>query len=310
MTDADLVRAAQKGDAASMGLLLERYRASLYRVAIQMLGDTTEAQDAVHDTFLIAMRKIDQVRDPLAIGGWLHVVVRNVCRMRIRSDQGEIPFGELPQHVEWRSYEPSVEAHIDCLALRDWVWTALANLPEALRVTAMLRYFSSCSSYDQISLALGVPMGTICSRLNQVKVKLGEALLQTAGLEHDEARQLTKTRTDHFSIALDEMRQGKGYDTFACGIREDAVCTFSDGTVFHGRGAMLQDLEKSLEAGMKMHPTNVLASKDISIVEASFENPPDDPSLCPPAVCQIHFQSDDETHRLHLYFAPRPAARA
>jgi RNA polymerase sigma factor (sigma-70 family) len=307
MADADLVRAAQAGDAASLGLLLERYRVSLYRAAIHMLGDATEAQDAVHDAFLIALRKIDQVRDPAAAGGWLHMVVRNVCRTRLRSGHGEVLFEEFPQQVERRSSEPSIEEHIERVAMREWVWTALANLPETLRVTAMLRYFCSCSSYDEISAVLGVPVGTVCSRLSQVKIKLAEALLETAGLEHDEALQLVKSQTDHFNIALDEMSQGKGYNTFARGFRDDCLCTFSDGTVFHGREAMLQDLEKSLEAGMKMYPTNVLASRDITVLEASFENPPNDPSLCPPAVCQVHFQSGGETYRLHMYFALRRA---
>ncbi len=79
-SDAEFVRAAQGGDATSLGLLLERYRAPLYGLALQILGPGPQAQDAVHDAFLVALRKIDQVREPAAVGGWLHAILRNVCR--------------------------------------------------------------------------------------------------------------------------------------------------------------------------------------------------------------------------------------
>lgn len=60
-SDVDLVGAAQGGDVTNLGLLLERYRAPLYGMAIRMLRHGT--QDAVHDTFLVALRKIDLVRE-------------------------------------------------------------------------------------------------------------------------------------------------------------------------------------------------------------------------------------------------------
>ena len=86
--------------------------------------------------------------------------------MRRREDRGEISFGELPGRVESDLSESSVEEAIERLALREWVWAALYELPEVLRVTAMLRYFGSYSSYEEISAILGVPVGTVKSRLS------------------------------------------------------------------------------------------------------------------------------------------------
>ncbi len=84
--------------------------------------------------------------------------MRNVCRMRLRAGQGELLSDEVSQYVDRRSSEPCVERAIDRPALRDWVWTALDRLPEALRVTAMLRYFGSYASYEEISAILGMPV--------------------------------------------------------------------------------------------------------------------------------------------------------
>ncbi len=307
LSDAELVRAAQGGDAASLGLLLERHRAPLYGLALQILGYGPQAQDAVHDTFLVALRKLDQVREPAAVGGWLRSVLRNVCRMRLREGQGEILFDELPRYVEERSHEPSAEESIDRLAVREWVWTALATLPEALRVAAMLRYFGSYSSYEEISAVLGVPVGTVKSRLNQVKAKLADSLLETAGLAHGEARQLADSRARFFGAAYDEYNRGQGYELLLSAFSDDLVMDFSDGTsIFRGYEFMIEDLEGDLEVGMKMHPRNVVASKEVTIIECDIENPPDDPSHCPPAISQVAFYRDGKIRRMRWHLPPRP----
>src|SRR5215207_278946 len=305
LSDAELVRVAQSGDATSLGVLLERYRAPLYGLALQILGRRPEAQDAVHDAFLVALRKIDQVRETAAEGGWLYAILRNVCRMRLREGQGEILFDELPQNVEHRSFEPSAEESIDRLAMRDWVWTALSELTETLRVTAMLRYFGSYASYEEISAILSMPVGTVRSRLNQVKVKLAEALLETAGLEHGEARLLTESQTRFFGAAWDEYNRGQGYEIFASVFSENPAFFLSDGTT-QGRGWMVEEFEGDLEAGMKLHLTNIIASKDVTIAEGNYENPPDDPFRCPPAISMVGFYRDGRIPRMHLHFALPP----
>jgi RNA polymerase sigma-70 factor (ECF subfamily) len=172
MSDAELVRAAQGGGAASLGVLLERHRTPLYAFALSFLGHGPEAQDAVQDTFLIALRRIDRLREPEAVGGWLRTILRNICLTRLRKRRGEIPFEGLIESSGPQPSEPSAERYTDQLSMRDWVWTALAELPEVLRVTAMLRYFGSYASYAEISAILGIPIGTVKSRLSQVKSKL------------------------------------------------------------------------------------------------------------------------------------------
>ncbi len=305
-SDAELVRAAQRGDSTSLGLLLERYRAPLYGLALQLLGRRADAQDAVHDTFLVALCKLDQVREPAAVGGWLHMVLRNACRIRLRAGCREALFDEFPPYLEARSPEPSAEERIDRLALRDWVWTALARLPETLRVTVMLRYFGSHASYEEIAAILGLPVGTVRSRLNQAKAKLGEALLEAASLEHSEARQRTEYVARYFSAAVEEINAGTGYALLADAYSDDPELVVADGKILRGRRHLIEDLEGDLEVGMKMRLTNVFASRDITILEANFENPPTDPLRCPPATTQVHFQRDGKCHRARFYFAPRP----
>jgi RNA polymerase sigma factor (sigma-70 family) len=301
LSDADLARGAQGGDVASLGILLERHRAPLYAVALRMLGHGPQAEDAIQDAFLIALRSIDRLREPEAVSGWLHGILRNVCLRQLRERRGEIFFDDV-SILGKASSEPYAEEAIDRLAMREWVWTAVSELPEALRVTAMLRYFASFSSYEEISTILDVPVGTVCSRLSQVKVKLAEALLKTAGLGYDKARKLAESQRSFTAAWTGEYNRGEGYELLAGSFSEDATWAYTSGKVVHG----VPSFEGDLEAGMKMRPTTVLASKDVTVMEADFENPRDDPFHCPPATSLVFFYRHGRIQRACQYYAPRP----
>ena len=308
LSDAEFVRMAQGGDVASLGILLERHRAPLHAMALQILHRGPEAHDAVQDAFLVALRRINQIREPEAVGGWLRMVLRNVCLMRLREARENIQFDELFQYVGC-SLEPSVEEYIDSLALREWVWTALSELSEDLRVTAMLRYFGSYTSYQEISIILGVPVGTVRSRLSRAKVTLADALLKTAEQEHDEARRITESQTRFFTEAFDQGNRNQDHKMYASACSDDLEMVLPDGIVLCGIGTFIQGMEEDSEAGVKLHATSVLASKDVTVVEADLENPPDDPFHCPPATSMVCFYRDGRIHRMRPYYAPHPKSQ-
>jgi RNA polymerase sigma factor (sigma-70 family) len=311
LSDAELVRIAQRGDATSLGVLLERHRAPLYALALRFLGSGPDAQDAVQDTFLIALRIIDRLREPEAVCGWLRGILRNVCLRRLRErSQGEILLveEELSRSSVGEGFsEASVEETIDRMAMREWVWSALGELPENLQVTAMLRYFGGHSSYEEISATLGVPMGTVKSRLNMAKLKLAEALLETASLEHDETRRLVEARANFFEAAYMQYNRSEGYDILASDFSEELTFSLSNGRVFtRGYEFMIKDMDRDLELGVKFHPKEVISSKDVAVIECDLDSPPDDPDHCPPAISQVAVYRDGKIHRLHWYLPPRP----
>ena len=307
LSDAELARAAKNGDAGSFGILLERHRAPLYALALRILGHGPQAQDAVQDAFVAALSTIDGLRDPEAVGGWMRGITRNVCLMQIRAGR-KAHVGEPHAHPDSALFEPSPEEVIDQLALREWVWTALSELPEALRITAILRYFGSYPSYEEISAIMGVPVGTVGSRLSQVKVKLAEALLKTAGLEHDEARLLSESRKRYVTEVFEECNRGQ-FDGFRKFLSEDAMVILPGTAVLRGREMVVKDLaakmEEDAQDGVRLRLTNVLASRGMIIIESAFENPPDDPFHCPPSMVEVHLLHGELTNRVHRYYAPR-----
>jgi RNA polymerase sigma-70 factor (ECF subfamily) len=297
--DAELVKAAWGGDLSSLGMLLERYRVSLYVQGLQILGSRFEAEDAVQETFLIALRKLDQVSEAGAVGGWLHQVLRNVCWMRLRTGRRELPLDSGTPLAEWATIEDSAEEIIDRLALRDWVWAALNQLPETLRVTALLRYFSRPASYSEIAILLGVPLGTVRSRLNQVRAKLADMLLEAAGLPPTETRELTASRTIQYTAAFDEMNQRNGCDDYIATFSSNFRLILSGGQV-HNRRVWIEGCEDMIRVGVKIHLTNLAVSGNLLVLDASLENPPQAPFHCPPATTQIHFQQDGITHQMRV----------
>src|SRR5215831_16025441 len=79
------------------------------------------------------------------------------------------------------NHMPAAQDAAEQLALRDWVWAALAEPPEPLRLVTLLRFFGGDHSYAEIAQLCGVPVGTVRSRLHQAKAELGARLLAESG---------------------------------------------------------------------------------------------------------------------------------
>jgi RNA polymerase sigma-70 factor (ECF subfamily) len=305
-TDTELVLAAQGGDAGGLAVLLERHRAGMLAVALRILGYSPEAEDVVQDAVLVALRRIDELRDPAAVGPWLHAIVRNACRMRLRvshSDPLAIPALGLP------SAEPSPEEVLDRQALRDWVWHALGDLSEPLRLVVMLRYFSGVSSYGQIAALCGVPVGTVRSRLNQAKRKLAGALLASAGQAHDGASSLAVARCQEFADLLTAAERGTLPAALAGRWSPDSEIVAPDGRRTRGLDFLIYAMDSDLTAGVHQRPANVVASRDLTIVEAELLSPSDDPDHCPRGVVWLSTLRDGRVRRLRL-FHPQPSPTA
>ena len=150
-------------------------------------------------------------------------------------------------------------------------------------------------------------MGTVKSRLNSAKLRLAEALLETASLEHDDTRRVVEARANFFEAGYAECNQAKGYEILASAFSEDLMVSFSNGRVFtRGYEFMIKDIERDLEIGAKTHPKEVISSRDVAVIECDLESPPDSPHHCPPAISQVAVFRDGKIYRMHWYLAPRP----
>jgi RNA polymerase sigma-70 factor (ECF subfamily) len=302
--DADLVQAALRGDRLGLGVLLERHRARLQAAALAILGSPDEAQDAVHETFLAALLHLREVRDPLAAGGWLMATLRTRCLMELRrrtaADRGlergawAMPEGEAP----------AAERRMEQNALRDWLWTALAKLGEGQRLAVLLRHFGSYRSYGEIAAILGVPVGTVRSRLSEARQRLGGLLLDRVAEADGEARRLASRRRRTYLEAFRGLYRG-GREPFLSLFDPEVLVRWGTAATARGRRHLAADVDGDIAAGVEFRPRRVVSSGALTIVEGVFENPPQDPHHCPPAASMVMRAAAPEAPntRLHIHFA-------
>ncbi|GAB4132662.1 MAG: RNA polymerase sigma factor SigE [Thermogutta sp.] len=137
--------------------------AYLYRLA----GSTSAAEDLTQEVFLTALRKGDQIRDPKRVRAWLMTVARNSFLASRRASQA-LPTVELPEAAEIADDESAPEHWaFDEEQLQE----ALAELPDDFRVVVLMFYFEELS-YREIAELLGLPIGTVMSRLSRAKAQL------------------------------------------------------------------------------------------------------------------------------------------
>jgi len=261
-SDAELATLACAGEVEALAALLERYRPSLYAAAIRLLRNRDDALDAVQETCVVALVRLGALRDPEAVGGWLHTVLRNTCLMRLRSSHRDRPLDQ----VVVPALAPGPEDVLDGHALRDWVWAALGRLSPDDRLTVMLRYFSRCRGYQAIAAVTAVPVGTVRSRLNRARSQLSAALLQTAeGTWLSQAR-LEAARLAEWKHFYSELHQAPVPRTYRDTYAADVDVSDTAGR-WSGIDAWSAHEREAIVLGVRAQIVGIWASSDLTILE-------------------------------------------
>jgi RNA polymerase sigma-70 factor (ECF subfamily) len=139
--------------------LTRRHVDGAYRLAWAILRDNSEADDATQDAFALAWRKRSSLRDADRFDAWFGRILVNVCRDRLRSSRaGRVrPLEEAPELAVGDSAASASD--------RDAVGRALDRLDADHRIVVILRYWADLQ-VDEIGVRLGIPAGTVKSRLH------------------------------------------------------------------------------------------------------------------------------------------------
>ncbi len=126
MHDAELAQRAATGDSAAWSEIYDRYADRLHDYCWSILRDRHEAEDATHDAFVTAARKIGQLRDPALLRAWLYAICRNQALGRVRRRRRELVSEDVADMSP-----PAVEADrpgYEVAELRKLVWDAAGGL--------------------------------------------------------------------------------------------------------------------------------------------------------------------------------------
>jgi len=177
----DLVARARQGERRAFDRLVQEHYVLVYNTAYRMLGNPDQAEDATVEAFARAHRSLDRFRGDSSFSTWLYRIVTNVCLDHLRSpapqisslDQGGGGDGSLAREVGDDTQNPALAALRR--RRRHTVHQALQKLSSDHRAVLVL-YDLNGFSYEEVGAILGIPVGTVKSRLNRARHALREQL--------------------------------------------------------------------------------------------------------------------------------------
>ena len=184
-TDEALLGRLRAGDRSVFGTLVRRYERELYGYLRRYVGDDDLADDVFQNTFVAVFRKIGQYEPGRAARPWLYAIATNqaIDAMRKRARQGDRAADARTAPDEEGEQRPLFELAAapgpdpgeaaDRAEQAERVRAAVAKLPELLRQVVVLAYFQGLK-YKDIADVLGIPVGTVKSRLHAATTKLTE----------------------------------------------------------------------------------------------------------------------------------------
>lgn len=191
--DDEVVARAQKGDHDAFRILVERYQGRAFGLALRMLRNEEHARDAIQDAFLKAYVALPGFEGRSSFYTWLYRLVFNHCLDLKRKDKSL-------RHVEWEDERlgpdrfreegtpgaissgslPGPGVLLERAELRELMARAIDELPDDARETLLLREIDGLA-YAEIAAKLGIPKGTVMSRLFYARKKV-QAMLIEAGV--------------------------------------------------------------------------------------------------------------------------------
>lgn len=164
-----LVQRAQRGDHDAFDALIRPRYHGLYGVAARILRDPHAAEDAVQDALVIAWRDLRGLRDPERLDAWLQRLVVNGCRDGLRRVR------RRPVEVAVLVVDHPTRDDTESFVRRDELERAFERLSVDHRAVLVLTHYAGYSA-PEVAAILGIPVGTVYSRLHNAAAAMRRAL--------------------------------------------------------------------------------------------------------------------------------------
>jgi RNA polymerase sigma-70 factor, ECF subfamily len=168
-SDEELVSRFRGGDQLAFATLVRRHERRVYNLAYRMLGRAEDSKEATQEALLSCFRHLHRFRGDAAFTTWLHRIAVNACYdlMRKRTPQ-PVEDVELFERIPASDHADSTAAAID-------VQRALVKVPLEFRAVLVMHDVQGFP-YEEIADALGIPLGTVKSRLHRGRMALARQM--------------------------------------------------------------------------------------------------------------------------------------
>jgi RNA polymerase sigma-70 factor (ECF subfamily) len=170
--DAATLARARRGDERAFATLVRRYDPGLRALAFRVLGDRTRMDDALQEAYVKAYRALPRFRGDASLETWLYRIAYNACLDEVKRTRAVVDLESVRDRAQ-TSADP-----LETLSARQTLALALAELPPADRV-AVLLVDAQGFDYRDAAEVLGIPEGTVASRLNRARTALRQTLQET-----------------------------------------------------------------------------------------------------------------------------------
>jgi RNA polymerase sigma factor (sigma-70 family) len=182
--DGDIVGRVLAGDRAAFGILIDRHRAAVTRLAFRILGVLADAEDVAQDAFLAAFLQLAELRSRPQFAAWVLGIAVHLAKSRLRARREE-PIddwagGRALPGFDGLDPAPSPEECHEARELHDAVRTAVAALPVEQRSAVELYYIEGLRVWE-IAALTGLPSGTVKARLHRARERLRRTLAEARG---------------------------------------------------------------------------------------------------------------------------------
>jgi RNA polymerase sigma-70 factor (ECF subfamily) len=154
--------------------VVREHYAAIYRYAFRLTGAAQDAEDLTQQAFLLAQRKLHQLREPDKVNRWLFAILRS-CYLKGRRRQRPVPAASLELNVDEipaESVRQLQQQGVD----EERLQRALDDMPNDFKVVLLMFYFEGLS-YKEIAARANIKMGTVMSRLSRAKGWLRRCLI-------------------------------------------------------------------------------------------------------------------------------------
>jgi len=179
-----LISRCREGDPVAIASLVHAYTEPVYRLALSILDDPAEADEAAQDVFITVVKKIGSYRGEAAFTTWLYTVTLNICRMRLRRQKSQ---GRLKQVLQGLlraqgGTAPPLEQTASENEADRALWQAIRRLDDQQREVVILRYFHELQ-LKEIAKIVGVTDRTVRTRLHEAHERMRGLLKGEMSLE-------------------------------------------------------------------------------------------------------------------------------
>ena len=179
MDDRDLVGRARRGDPEAFTQLMMQYQVPLYNMALRMVGRPDDAADIAQEAFTRAWQKIRTLRDA-PFKSWLFQIAANLCYDHFRRGKR---YGSMPEDDQTSNVvslgiaTPDPQERAEASERNRLVRDSIQALEPDMRLAIILRDVNGMA-YEEIAGVMGVPLGTVKSRIARARAQVQERLQQ------------------------------------------------------------------------------------------------------------------------------------